>query len=259
LSRPDLRSQVTRLRAWVAPRRAAAGVLGGLLATSLVLWGALLVATGGPRDGEMAAERTSEADLPADDSDDTGTDEGDDGAAPDPGEPPGADDDRASAEGDSASEEAEADDDGATVQDEAGAQADVVEIDLDGACRVEVEASAVDDPVATRPWRFPECEHAPLDPTDPDERWIVVVASYRGAAGAERAATERAEREGHADPQLLWSSHYPSLNADLWVVYEGPFEDRASARAAAQGLGGGAYVRLLAARGPSDEVPPGTW
>jgi hypothetical protein len=258
LSRPDLRSQVARLRAWVAPRRAAAGVLGGLLATSLVLWGALLVATGGPRDGEMAVERTSGADLLADDTD-TGTDEAGDGAAPEVGDDaPGAEDESAPAEDDDApAEEAEADD--AAVQDEEPADAHLVEIDLDGACRVEVEASEVDDPVATRPWRFPECEHAPLDPTDPDERWIVVVASYRGAAGAERAATERAEREGHADPQLLWSSHYPSLNPDLWVVYEGPFQDRATARAAAQGLGGGAYVRLLAARGPSDEVPPGTW
>jgi hypothetical protein len=121
---------------------------------------------------------------------------------------------------------------------------------------VEVDAAEEDEPRVHQAWRHPECVLAPLDPTHPDERWIVIVASFSGEQAARDQAEARAARGGH-EPKLLWSSHYPSLRPDLWVVYEGPFRDRATATATAEELGPGAYLRQLRPQPPSDEVPPG--
>lgn len=116
-----------------------------------------------------------------------------------------------------------------------------VELDFDGVCTVEVDADEVDDP---RPWDFDECTSAPIALDGAEERWIVVVASLSEGSYDEAAARERAASEGF-DGNLLWSSHYPSLNPDLWVVYDGPYADQEEARAAAEDIGGGSYPRVL--------------
>lgn len=129
-------------------------------------------------------------------------------------------------------------------------------IDFDGVCIVTVAGSEgseedadeeiLDEP---RPWHFDECTSAPVELTDSgDQRWIVVLASLPRNEYDEVAARERAEELGF-DELVLYSSHYPSLNPDLWVVYDGPFADEDEARAAAADHGGGAYPRVLADEG----------
>jgi hypothetical protein len=239
----ELRARAEQLRAWLADRRGAVTVLGGLVTTSLLVWGALLVVSGGPQEPRVASSGSSRADPITPGHEAPGQEQ----APPERGEPaegdelPGLDDERDPDAGeDPAGGEGSGDvPDAATV------------VDLHGACRVEVQNE--DDPDQLQPWTFPECEHAPLDPTDPDERWIVVVSSFSSAENAQREAQARGEDQ---DPQLLWSSHYPSLRPELWVVFEGPFPDRRTAREEADRLGAGAYVRLLRPVGPSDETPP---
>ncbi len=121
------------------------------------------------------------------------------------------------------------------------------EVDFDGVCTVEVDREGFgDDRAELRPWRFEECTSAPVVLADAeDERWIVVVASLSGSEFDEAGALDRAEGHG-LDGNVLWSSHYPSLNPDLWVVFDGPFEDQDAAADAATDRGGGAYARLLA-------------
>lgn len=138
------------------------------------------------------------------------------------------------------------DEDGAGSEDEppdddAGAAEGSVELDFDGVCTVEVDADEVDDP---RPWDFDQCTSAPIALERGEERWIVVVASLSEGGYDEAAARDRAASEGF-EGNLLWSSHYPSLNPDLWVVYDGPYEDQEEARAAAEDVGGGSYPRVL--------------
>lgn len=116
-----------------------------------------------------------------------------------------------------------------------------IELDFDGVCTVEVDADDVDDP---RPWHFDECTSAPIELSDGDGRWVVVIASLSEDSYDEAAARERAAEEGF-DDNLLWSSHYPSLNPGLWVVFDGPFGDQEEARSAAAEIGGGSYPRLL--------------
>jgi hypothetical protein len=259
VSSPVSREHLDEVRSWVAERRLATGVLGGLLAASLVLWGGLLLATGGDRTSHLTA---------------SGTDQGGTGASGEDGEPfssgieepesppepaPTADDEERDGERDDDADD-DADDeessrDAAAEDGDADESEGTVVLELDGACEVEVDADAEDDAATRQAWRHPECVYAPLDPTQADERWIVVVYSFSERATAEREARSRAG--GSDEPRLLWSSHYPSLNPELWVVYEGPFEDRRAASEAADELGAGAYLRLLSTRGPSDETPPG--
>ena len=134
-------------------------------------------------------------------------------------------------------------DDGAepSETDEEPVESDAVELDFDGVCTVEVDAEDVDDP---RPWHFDECTSAPIALADGDERWVVVIASLGEDSYDEAAARERAAEEGF-DDNLLWSSHYPSLNPGLWVVFDGPFGDQEEARSAAADIGGGSYPRVL--------------
>jgi hypothetical protein len=73
---------------------------------------------------------------------------------------------------------------------------------------------------------------------------VVVVQSLSGDDFTEAEALERVDTIGDGQ-QLLWSSHYPSLNPDLWVVIEGPFDGEAAAAARADEVGGGAYPREL--------------
>jgi hypothetical protein len=134
-------------------------------------------------------------------------------------------------------------------------------IDFDGVCTVtvggsegsaeEAEEGAAGDEVADepRPWHFDECTSAPVELADSgDQRWIVVLASLPRNEYDEGSARERADELGF-EQQVLYSSHYPSLNPDLWVVYDGPFADEDEARTAAAEHGGGAYPRVLADEG----------
>lgn len=111
-------------------------------------------------------------------------------------------------------------------------------VDVDGACTAEVDAAMTMDDL--RAWQLPECEWAPIDPNR-DGEWIVVVLSLNGNDFGAAEAWQRA-REVGLPGRVLWSSHYASLNPDLWVVYEGPFSSEAAAsRAAAPGT----YPRML--------------
>lgn len=130
---------------------------------------------------------------------------------------------------------------------------DLLEIELDGRCEVTVPASdrprsQGGDGPELRAWRFPSCSFAPvdLDADDEGRRWMVVVASLNGMEHDAQDARDRAAAVG-LPGQVLWSTHYPSLNPDLWVVFDGPFPDETAARAAADRRGGGAYERVLSA------------
>lgn len=115
-------------------------------------------------------------------------------------------------------------------------------IEFDGVCEVEVEPKRRDD--GLRPWHFAECERAPIAVPASGQRWIVVVASLSGADFAERQALARLDAEPAAE-HLLWSSHYPSLNPDLWVLAAGPYATEAEAARAADRLGSAAYPRAI--------------
>lgn len=121
---------------------------------------------------------------------------------------------------------------------------DLLQVSFDGVCDVWLTR----DELATqlvRPWQFPgECPSAPVSLEGVSERWIVVVASLNGNDFRFDEALARATESG-LHGQVLWSSHYSSLNPDLWVVYDGPFPDRGSAATAAQRRGGSSYPRVL--------------
>lgn len=117
-----------------------------------------------------------------------------------------------------------------------------ITIDLDGQCQVTLPLTQAQEE-QIRAWDFPECTSAPVALAGAQERWIVVIASLNGDDFAESDAWERAAREG--GDAVLWSSHYPSLNPNLWVVFDGPFVDESLARDAANRRGGGAYERVL--------------
>jgi hypothetical protein len=203
----EARSWLSQARSWLSTHRAPASVVGGLAAASLLLWGGLVVASG---DGP-AATRGQQA------------------AAPSPvGEDAGQDD---AGQDDAGQEDAGQDDAPADGPDAAPTDPEPVpESDL------MPELVAMPEPLD------PD-DHAPLDPTDADERWIVVLASYTRPTAAERDLRTRASDE---DAALLWSSHYEGLTPELWVVFTGPFPDREAALDAADARGGDAYARELA-------------
>lgn len=119
-----------------------------------------------------------------------------------------------------------------------------VRVDFDGVCFVDMleEEIYAGDP---RPWQFPQfCPSAPVDLTGVSERWIIVVASLNGDDFDYLGALERANREG-LPGRVLWSTHYPSLNPHLWVVYDGPFADESGAASAARARGDASYPRVL--------------
>jgi hypothetical protein len=198
-------------------------VLGALVLLSVGVWAFVLLTTGSDNP-----ERDAFAGLEPDpEAPDAGE------PAPDESDPPAADaeseDDAAAGEGDGGA--AGEDDDARATE----------RVDFDGACVVEVED--VVPPEGLRPWRFEECERAPISLEGTQQRWVAIVESLSGDDFSEAEALERIGAD--QERVLLWSSHYPSLNPGLWVIVEGPFESRAAATDAAQRLGGGAYPRAL--------------
>lgn len=117
-----------------------------------------------------------------------------------------------------------------------------ITIDFDGQCEVTLPLTQAQED-RLRAWDFPECTSAPVALRSDQERWIVVVASLNGDDFTESDARERAAQE--LGGGVLWSSHYPSLNPNLWVVFDGPYLDEAAARDAANRRGGSAYQRVL--------------
>jgi hypothetical protein len=111
-------------------------------------------------------------------------------------------------------------------------------VQLDGECTAEVPSGIAVDTL--RAWDLEACEFAPLTP-EPGGSWIVVLTSLNGSDFDAADARERAREVGRAG-QVLWSSHYASLNPNLWVVYDGPYSSEASADAAAPS---GSYARVL--------------
>lgn len=132
-----------------------------------------------------------------------------------------------------------------------------VVVPLGGPCgTVEVMVDDGRDPASLRAWDAEDCDLAPVVLLPGQQRWIVVRASLNGSAATEASARASVERAG-ADG-LLWSTYYASLNPDLWVVFDGPFSDRAEAEAAAREVGGGAYERVLSdAEGDRYCIAPG--
>lgn len=218
-------SQATALLASVGPQQwRAIAVLGALFVVAVAVVTSAIVLTGGPGNGPPdPAAGTTGGTLPAEAPPDTSED------VPTPQDDAATDD-----------EAAPGDADGGEVADDG--PSGTTRIDLDGVCTVEVDAEDLDDPV--RPWHFDECTSAPIA-LDDEQRWIVVVASLSGDEHDETSARDRAADQGFAG-NVLWSTHYPSLNPGLWVVYDGPFPDQDVAAAAAEEIGGGAYVRALA-------------
>lgn len=197
----DPRPHLSEARSWLSAHRAAATVVGGLTAASLLLWGGLVVVTGSgatdPATRGQQAGAPSAIDAPAGDATDPGAPTADPDPTPDPTPDPDPmpDPDDLSPE------------------------------------------------LVAQPEPLDPDDHAPLDPTDAGERWVVVLASYTRSSAAERDLGARAADE---DAALLWSSHYGGLTPELWVVFTGPFPDREAALDAADTVGGDAYARELA-------------
>ena len=193
----------------------AAAVLGVPLLLALGLWVFALVGSDAPGTPDVAA---------VDDTEDGDAGAVDDGAA-----------DGGTADGGTADGEGT----GADASDPAVAGGPVT-VDFDQVCEVELDPAEHEDP---RPWDFPDCERAPIALEGTQTQWVVVVASLWGADFSETQALARLDERGRGE--LLWSTHYPSLNPGLWVVVEGPFPDQDTADEAADELGNGAYARAL--------------
>jgi hypothetical protein len=202
----------------------AAAVVVGLLLLSLSAWFVLGLVT---TDPQPRAPDVLGGPAPAEPPPRSGGESAAGGQSEDEADDP----DQAPTDGaDDATDDAEGPDEGGT---------EPVTIDFDGVCRVEVEpAEQTSDP---RPWDFEACERAPISLQGAETRWIVVLDSLAGEDFTEAEALGRTR----GDQRLLWSTHYPSLNPDLWVVVEGPYDDRPAAIEAAERLGGGAYPREL--------------
>lgn len=206
------------------PRRGTAVVIALVAILLGGVVGVVIVSTGG--DG---------ADVTADDEASGATDEADDAALPQDAP-------------DDAGDDADADAD-ETPEDDPPASADPGDderseleatrtVDLDGACTAEVDAGLSVDEL--RAWQLPDCDWAPIDP-GPDGTWVLVVTSLNGDDFDAPEAEQRARAEG-LPGRVLWSTHYGSLNPDLWVVYDGPFSSEATASEAAYP---GSYPRKL--------------
>ena len=203
--------------------------IGGLVLFVLGLWMVAILTSGDDGGLEIAAEP-----VPAPQSAVPHDDDPDDEAAEEDPDPEGSDD------ADPAADDA----DPAPDPDPDGADADVTSVTIDEVCTVELRVTERDDTARLRAWDYPDCAYAPVTVEERRERWIVVRASMSSGDFDVEAAEERADELG-VDGGVLWSSHYPSLNPDLWVVYEGPFEGRDDARDAAEAVDGEAYARAL--------------
>ena len=118
-------------------------------------------------------------------------------------------------------------------------------ITLDEQCTIDLDEAERERSDEIRPWNFEACRWAPVViDSDSDTKWIVVHASLNGDDFDEGEALDRADQAGLTG-QVLWSTHYPSLNPDLWVIYDGPFPDEEAATDAAAREGSGAYPRRL--------------
>lgn len=121
-------------------------------------------------------------------------------------------------------------------------------VNLDGQCAVTIDdrVLASGDPIHA--WDFPECRWAHIALAPGEERWIVVYTSLNGEEFDADDALARAA-ENRVPGNVLWSSHYPSLNPGVWVIFEGPYTTEDDAKAATRRVGGRAYPRVL-----SDDV-----
>ena len=199
------------------------GTISSLVLVAFGLWFVAILTSGDPRRLEIAAEppAAAEASPPIDEDRDEEAEEPDEGIDLTDGQ--GGDDRR----------EVQPDTD----------DPDVEPVIIDGVCTVE-SAGTERDASPLRAWEFADCTYAPVPVEERSERWIVVRASMRSGDFDAQAAEQRA-RDLEVDGGVLWSSHYPSLNPDLWVVYEGPFPDAEAARGAAEAVDGEAYARAL--------------
>ena len=118
---------------------------------------------------------------------------------------------------------------------------EVRSVELDGGCTVDAPTDVPAEQL--RAWEFEACSFAPVD-LGQGNTWIVVVTSLNGDDFTSDDALERAEELGLSG-QVLWSSHYASLNPGLWVVFDGPFADEAAAADVAGRSDGTIYPRLL--------------
>jgi hypothetical protein len=205
-ARPDRSPLVSR-----ADRRrqlVAFGAVCGLLVSAFGLW-AVAILTSDDRLGIAAAPSPAAEPPPEDDG----------------GDPAGRSD-----------EPEPGSEDGDPVDDE------LTPVTIDGVCTVELPSIERDAPRSA--WEYPDCTYAPVAVQDRRERWIVVRASM-GSADFDADEAEQRAGELGVDGGVLWSSHYPSLNPDLWVVFDGPFPDAAAARGAADLVDGEAYARAL--------------
>jgi hypothetical protein len=209
-------------------QRRAILVIGGLLLVSFFAWFVLGLVTSDPEPREPSVLGGPAPSSPP----------------PRAGEEPAADADADGADEADQTDDADDADGTEAAQDDAGDEpADVatdrVTIDFDGVCSVEVDPD--EQTTSPRPWHFEDCARAPIELRGTQTRWIVVLDSLAASDFTEAEALDRASD----DQQVLWSSHYPSLNPDIWVVADGPFDDRDAAIEAAERLGGGAYAREL--------------
>lgn len=193
--------------------------IGGMLLLALAVWVVLMV--GGGRDRPVASDDGLRPDLEANGPSDSGAND------TDSHEPP------VTAEGDTDPAEVPADE-----PDE-----ETTSVTLDEVCTITLSVEEAASAIGW-PWEHEACEHAPIEVEEGEEAWIVVRASMAatdfGAQDAERRADDL-----DVDGGVLWSTHYPSLNPDLWVVYEGPFSGPVAAREAAEAVEGEAYARAL--------------
>lgn len=231
------------------PRRqvVAAAVIGGFLLVTIGIVAALVIADRGS-DRTPTIDDLLTSDLDGDSESDEGEGSSDDSDEADP-EASAEDDDLDAGDGSAAGDPDDPQGDADDAEPDAGDR-EAIEVDFDGVCVVTLDPDSsdgatgtddADDPGALRPWHFRECERAPVALDDGD-RWIVVVASFGTEGMTEDEAVTRSEGSGHG---LLWSSHYPSLNPGLWVLYDGPYDDERDASEAARQLGGGSYPRVL--------------
>lgn len=115
-------------------------------------------------------------------------------------------------------------------------------VDFDGVCDALVPLDELERGTV-RAWDV-GCSTAPVALDQDESRWVVVVASLNGDDFTEGAALDRANALG-LPGNVLWSSHYPSLNPDLWVVFDGPFPTQEAANDAAVSRDDASYPRVL--------------